>query len=79
MREAPGQEGLFRRDEPVHVASTATALERMNYIDTTIFPTESERVLKVKSFQGSREAEIKGAFIYSDRTIEEVWNPSKKA
>ncbi|KEF54902.1 uncharacterized protein A1O9_09345 [Exophiala aquamarina CBS 119918] len=74
MRRAPRQEGLWRRDELVYVASRAIELETTPDPDITTLPSESQRILKVKIFQTSGVNEIKAAFTYMNNTIEEVWN-----
>lgn len=74
MRKAPRQEGLWRRDELVYAASRAIELETTPGSDITTLPAESHRILKVRIFQTSGADEIKAAFIYRNRAIEEVWN-----
>lgn len=72
MRKAPRQEGLWRRDELVYAASRAIQLETTPASGVNTLAAERVRILRVRIFQNSAADEIKVAFIYKNRTIEEL-------
>ncbi|EXJ79010.1 hypothetical protein A1O3_08511 [Capronia epimyces CBS 606.96] len=71
---SPRREGLWDREELLTVASRAFALETAAQSDLTSLPSEPERLLKVKIFQQDASHELKAAFNYRNRKIEQVWN-----
>ncbi|KAK5251145.1 hypothetical protein LTS03_010230 [Exophiala xenobiotica] len=74
LAKGPRREGLWDREELLTVASRAFALETAAQSDITSLPPEPERLRKVKIFQQDGGHELKAAFIYRDRKIEQVWN-----